>query len=207
MTTVPNKWSILLSQRRRWINSTVHNLFRLLFVRRMCGVCCFSMKFMVFIDLLTTIFLPASCSYLIYLIYAFVSKTEDMNVTFITMTSVIVGVQILIFVIKRDFVYILWLILYLLATPIWMIVLPVYAFAKMDDFSWGNTRKIEKSHLSVISSVGHPFVGDGTSQIRSRHLNSPTNGGPTDGGPTDEKTHSLIEMKQHDVKEKKTSDT
>ena len=142
-TVVPNTWSVLLSQRRRWINSTIHNLFRLMWIKRMCGVCCFSMKFMLFIDLLTTMFLPASCSYLIYLICSFSLGIEPVNEVFITMTGVIIGIQVFIFVLKRDFVYIIWLVLYLLALPIWMIILPVYAFSKMDDFSWGNTRKVE----------------------------------------------------------------
>lgn len=142
-TVVPSKWSVLLSQRRRWINSTLHNLFRLMWVRRLCGVCCFSMKFMLFVDLLTTLFLPASCSYLIYLIFAFSTGMEPINIVFITMSCVIVGIQVLIFVVKRDFIYILWLILYIVALPIWMIVLPIYAFSKMDDFSWGKTRKID----------------------------------------------------------------
>lgn len=151
-TVAPNKWSILLSQRRRWINSTMHNLFKLMFVR-MRGCCCFSMKFMVLIDLLTTMVLPSTCAYLIYLIVAFSLGVEKMNTTFIVMTSVILGIQIFIFMIRRDFIYIMWFILYLLALPIWMIFLPIYAFSKMDDFSWGNTRKIEKEEESVVNET------------------------------------------------------
>jgi len=44
-TIVPDTFSILLSQRRRWINSTVHNLFELIVVPDLCGVFCFSMRF------------------------------------------------------------------------------------------------------------------------------------------------------------------
>lgn len=39
MTVAPERWSILLSQRRRWINSTVHNLAELMFLPDMCGFC------------------------------------------------------------------------------------------------------------------------------------------------------------------------
>lgn len=39
MTVAPDRWSILLSQRRRWINSTVHNLAELMFLPDMCGFC------------------------------------------------------------------------------------------------------------------------------------------------------------------------
>lgn len=48
-TIAPDDWKVLMSQRRRWINSTVHNLAELLFVDKMCGFCCFSMRFVVFV--------------------------------------------------------------------------------------------------------------------------------------------------------------
>jgi len=51
-TVAPSSWAVLLSQRRRWINSTVHNLFELISIPEMCGFCCFSMRFVVFLDLL-----------------------------------------------------------------------------------------------------------------------------------------------------------
>lgn len=54
-TVAPSRWGVLLSQRRRWINSTVHNLAELLFLPELCGFCFFSMRFVVFIDLLGTI--------------------------------------------------------------------------------------------------------------------------------------------------------
>jgi len=65
MTVAPHSWSILLSQRRRWINSTVHNLAELMFLPNMCGFCLFSMRFVVFIDLLGTIILPATFVYMV----------------------------------------------------------------------------------------------------------------------------------------------
>ncbi|OSX56109.1 glycosyltransferase family 2 protein [Postia placenta MAD-698-R-SB12] len=61
-------WRVLFSQRRRWINSTVHNLCELVFLPEMIGFCCFSMPFLVFIDLLGTLILPATVVYLFYLI-------------------------------------------------------------------------------------------------------------------------------------------
>lgn len=54
-TIAPENWSVLLSQRRRWINSTVHNLVELLRTPHLCGFCLFSMRFVVMIDLLSTI--------------------------------------------------------------------------------------------------------------------------------------------------------
>jgi chitin synthase len=54
-TVAPDRWSELLSQRPRWINSTVHNLLELVSLGELCGFCCFSMRFVVFVDLLGTI--------------------------------------------------------------------------------------------------------------------------------------------------------
>ena len=62
-TVAPDEWSVLLSQRRRWINSTIHNLAELVFLDRLCGFCCFSMRFIVFIDLFSTITQPVTVAY------------------------------------------------------------------------------------------------------------------------------------------------
>ena len=62
-TVAPEGWDILLSQRRRWINSTIHNLAELVFLERLCGFCCFSMRFIVFIDLLSTLIQPVTVAY------------------------------------------------------------------------------------------------------------------------------------------------
>lgn len=66
-TMVPDSFSVLLSQRRRWINSTVHNLMELVLVRDLCGTFCFSMQFVVFIELMGTLVLPAAIAFTIYL--------------------------------------------------------------------------------------------------------------------------------------------
>lgn len=66
-TQVPDTFKVLLSQRRRWINSTIHNLFELVLVRDLCGTFCFSMQFVVFIDLVGTLVLPVAIMFTIYL--------------------------------------------------------------------------------------------------------------------------------------------
>lgn len=65
-TTVPDEFMVLLSQRRRWINSTIHNLMELVLVRDLCGTFCFSMQFVVFIELMGTLVLPAAIAFTIY---------------------------------------------------------------------------------------------------------------------------------------------
>lgn len=62
-TVAPDDWKVLLSQRRRWINSTVHNLGELVFLDQLCGFCCFSMRFIVMIDLVSTIIQPVTVAY------------------------------------------------------------------------------------------------------------------------------------------------
>ncbi|KAJ2013729.1 hypothetical protein GGI06_003740, partial [Coemansia sp. S85] len=39
-------------------------------------------------------------------------------------------------------IYVAWMFVYLLALPIWNLVLPTYAYWHFDDFSWGETRKV-----------------------------------------------------------------
>ncbi|KAJ3046331.1 hypothetical protein HDV00_000145 [Rhizophlyctis rosea] len=59
-TVVPAQFRVLLSQRRRWINSTIHNLLELVLVRELCGVFCFSMQFIIMLELIGTVTLPAA---------------------------------------------------------------------------------------------------------------------------------------------------
>jgi len=139
-TAAPDKWSVLLSQRRRWINSTIHNLVELMFLPEMCGFCCFSMRFVVFIDLFGTIILPATCVYLGYLIYLVATKSGQFPMISIIMIAAVYGLQALIFILKRQWQHVGWMIIYMIAFPIYSFILPIYSFWKQDDFSWGNTR-------------------------------------------------------------------
>ncbi|KAK3306561.1 glycosyltransferase family 2 protein [Chaetomium strumarium] len=139
-TAAPEKWSVLLSQRRRWINSTIHNLVELMFLPDMCGFCCFSMRFVVFIDLFGTLMLPATCVYLVYLIYTIATRTGPFPIVSIAMLAAVYGLQALIFILKRQWQHIGWMIIYLIAFPIYSLILPIYSFWNQDNFSWGNTR-------------------------------------------------------------------
>src|SRR3984957_6881537 len=55
---VPTDFPVLLSPRRRWINSTIHNLMELVLIRDLCGTFCFSMQFVIFMELVGSIVLP-----------------------------------------------------------------------------------------------------------------------------------------------------
>lgn len=141
-TIVPDKFSVLLSQRRRWINSTVHNLMELVLVKDLCGVFCISMQFVVFIELVGTLILPAAISFTIYVvIIAIVRKPTP--VMSLVLLALILGLPgLLIVVTASRWSYVVWMFIYLLSLPIWNFVLPVYAYWKFDDFSWGDTRQI-----------------------------------------------------------------
>lgn len=152
-TAAPESWSVLLSQRRRWINSTIHNLVELMRLKEMCGFCCFSMRFVVLIDLCGTIILPATCAYLVYLVYLIASKTGPFPLISLIMIAAVYGLQALIFILKRQWQHIGWMIIYILAFPIYSFILPIYSFWNQDNFSWGNTRIVigEKGDKQVIA--------------------------------------------------------
>ena len=144
-TTVPAEFSVLLSQRRRWINSTVHNLMELVLVRDLCGTFCFSMQFVVFIELVGTLVLPAAIAFTVYLI-AISIKAAVLNTTApvipLVLLALILGLPaVLIVLTAHRWSYVAWMLVYLLSLPIWNLVLPTYAYWKFDDFSWGDTRK------------------------------------------------------------------
>ncbi|KAJ2167852.1 hypothetical protein GGH15_001828 [Coemansia sp. RSA 562] len=156
MTNAPDSWKVLMSQRRRWINSTVHNLFELVFLPQMCGFCCFSMRFVVFIDLISTIIMPATLVYLAYLVYQLTNPDSNTSYISLYLLAGIYGMQALIFILKRQWQHIGWMIVYLLAIPYFTFILPVYSFWHFDDFSWGNTRMVVgesgRKHMYVVDN-------------------------------------------------------
>jgi chitin synthase len=94
LTVVPEKWNILISQRRRWINSTIHNLFELLMLKDMCGFSIFSMRFIVFMDLFATAVQPAGLIYVAYLIYSTLTdENQQIPIVSLIMIASIYGLQ------------------------------------------------------------------------------------------------------------------
>lgn len=81
------------------------------------------------------------------------------------MIAAIYGVQALVFVMRRKWDMIGWMLFYVLAIPAFSFFLPLYSFWKMDNFSWGQTRvvmgesgkkmivHVYQNHLSLISFV------------------------------------------------------
>lgn len=142
-TIVPHTFRILLSQRRRWINSTVHNMFELLKVNTMCGVCCVSMKVVVFIDLIATMILPASYVYAMYLLFLVFFEDLPVSTVLLILYAIIMGIQVVVFILRSRWEYLWWFFVYFtVGLPVFYLILPTYAFWNMDDFSWGKTRTL-----------------------------------------------------------------
>ena len=153
-TEVPNSYKVLNSQRRRWINSTIHNLLELMLVNELCGVFCCSMRFVVFLDLIGTITLPAAICLTYfeigYFIYGCVTGTLNTAagiapyLPMIALIVILFSPAVLILFTTFKLVYIFWMFIYLIiGLPVWNALLPLYAWWHFDDFSWGQTRVIE----------------------------------------------------------------
>lgn len=155
-TIAPENFAVFLSQRRRWINSTVHNLIELIPLQQLCGFCCFSMRFVVFVDLLSTIIQPVTVAYIIYLIVWMVKDSSVLPYTSFILLGAIYGLQAFIFIVRRKWEMIGWMFIYIIAIPVFSLALPLYSFWNMDDFSWGNTRVItgESGRKVIMSDEG-----------------------------------------------------
>ncbi|PPQ78041.1 hypothetical protein CVT25_015585 [Psilocybe cyanescens] len=142
-TVVPDTFRVLLSQRRRWINSTIHNLAELLLVRDLCGTFCFSMQFVVGMELAGTLVLPAAIAFTLYLIIVSIIPGGTNTTIPLILLAIVLGLPgLLIVVTSRKIAYVGWMLVYLISLPIWNGLLPAYAFWHFDDFSWGETRKV-----------------------------------------------------------------
>ncbi|KAJ2794174.1 ATP-dependent RNA helicase, partial [Coemansia helicoidea] len=138
-TVVPSSLAVLVSQRRRWINSTIHNLLELVLVRDLCGAFCCSMRFLVLMDLLGNAVLPASVIFCYYLVAAAcLGRPVALPLLLVALAFALQVAMIL--ATTRRVSYIYWMAIYIAALPLWNLVMPLYAFWRFDDFSWGRTR-------------------------------------------------------------------
>ena len=123
---------------------------------QLCGFCCFSMRFVVFIDLMSTIVQPVIVAYIVYLIVLLATNATVVPITAFVLLGAIYGLQAIIFILRRKWEMVGWMILYILAIPVFGFGLPLYSFWHMDDFAWGNTRVVagEKGRKVIVTDEG-----------------------------------------------------
>ena len=73
------------------------------------------MQFFVFIDLLGTLILPSTVVYLVYLIVIVAIGSAALPLISIIMMAAVYGLQAIIFLLKREFMLIGWMVVYLLS--------------------------------------------------------------------------------------------
>ena len=116
-------------------------------VKDLCGTFCFSMQFVVMLELFGTVVLPAAIIFTVIFLYNIAhpagSFLRDSLPPLMMLLSILILPAVLVAAMTRRWVYLLWMLVYLSALPIWNFVLPVYAFWHFDDFSWGMTRMVE----------------------------------------------------------------
>ncbi|KAI6018633.1 hypothetical protein PISMIDRAFT_29839 [Pisolithus microcarpus 441] len=130
-TVAADNWKVLLSQHHHWINLTVHNLGELMFLDQLCGFYCFSMHFIVMVDLVSMLFQPVTVAYIVYLMVSSVYKHSTVLFISLIMIATVYGLQALVFILCHK-----WMVFYILGIPIFSFMLPIYSFWCMDDFSW-----------------------------------------------------------------------
>jgi len=75
------------------------------------------------------------------------------------MLAVTYGLQAIIFILKREFMLVGWMVVYLASYPVYSFFLPVYSFWCMDEFGWGTTRLVigEGKDKKVIINEDEKF--------------------------------------------------
>eukprot|EP00970_Alexandrium_tamarense_P006015 scaffold1011_cov192-Alexandrium_tamarense.AAC.7 len=109
----------------------------------MCGVCCCSMKTVVYLDLVACMILPASTVYAAYLVFLVAAGKTQFSLLLLVLYGLLIGVQLVVFIVRSRYDFFFWFIYFtLVGVPVFYFLLPLYAFWHMDDFSWGETRKV-----------------------------------------------------------------
>ena len=86
-----------------------------------------------------------------YLIVSVTYEHKTVPLISLIMIAAVYGLQALVFVLRRKWDMVGWMVFYILAIPIFSFMLPIYSFWRMDDFSWGATRV-------VLGESGKKFI-------------------------------------------------
>ncbi len=90
------------------------------------------MRFIVLIDLISTIVAPVTVAYIVYLIVLVTTQGGTIPTFSIIMLAAIYGLQALIFIFRMRWDMVAWMIFYILAIPLFSFFLPLYSFFRME---------------------------------------------------------------------------
>jgi len=139
-TNVPDRFTTLLCQRRRWTNSLIHCHISLLLNLPKYGF--FKKIFFIFVivlELWIVFFLPIIMLIsLFYVTYSLIIKGYSL-IPLISSIAVIV-LPIIVCFLLLNLQYVIWSIPFILTQPIFSVLIPWYSLWKSDMTSWGQTR-------------------------------------------------------------------
>jgi len=119
------------------------------------------MKTVVYLDLVACMILPASTVYAVYLIFLVAAGKTQFSVLLLVLYGLIIGVQIVVFIVRSRYDFLFWFIYFtIIGVPVFYFLLPLYAFWHMDDFSWGETRKVAKMQQTFSQPKPQPTEED-----------------------------------------------
>eukprot|EP01083_Nonionella_stella_P239541 838289_1 len=78
-----------------------------------------------------------------YLLFLVFFRDLPVSTVLLILYAIIMGVQVVVFILRSRWDYLWWFFIYFTAgLPVFYLILPVYSFWNMDDFSWGKTRSL-----------------------------------------------------------------
>merc|ERR1712157_268639 len=97
----------------------------------------------VYLDLIACMILSASTVYAAYLVALVAAGKTEFSLLLLVLYGMIISVQIVVFILRSRYDFIFWFTFFtIIGVPVFYFLLPLYAFWHMDDFSWGETRKV-----------------------------------------------------------------
>jgi len=79
-------------------------------------------------------------SQIVYLVVLTAGEHKPIPTLSLILIAAIYGLQAFVFIMRRKWDMVGWMVFYILAIPAFSFFLPLYSFWRMDDFSWGQTR-------------------------------------------------------------------
>merc|ERR1712127_861252 len=90
--------------------------------------------------------LPASYIYFTFLLFLVFIDDLPVSTVLLVLYAIMMGCQVAVFVLRSRWEYVWWFFIYFVAgLPVFYLILPLWSFWNMDDFSWGKTRAVTGS--------------------------------------------------------------